>query len=134
MNFVSFHWFENIFILWGDRVAQSVKYPTSAQVIISRYMSSSPTSGSLLQLGVWNLLQNLCLPPSLPTPACALSLPLSKINKHYKIFFKRKYLYFAFSLSDIFTGYITHIGNSYFSNAIKMSFHCILISNDFIGK
>ena len=33
---------------WGAWVAQSVKPPTSAQVMISRSMSSNPTSGSVL--------------------------------------------------------------------------------------
>ena len=33
---------------WGAWVAQSVGRPTSAQVTISRYVSSSPTSGSVL--------------------------------------------------------------------------------------
>ena len=32
----------------GTRLAQSVKLPTSAQVMISRSMSSSPASGSVL--------------------------------------------------------------------------------------
>ena len=34
--------------LHGPWVAQPVKQPTSAQVVISRFMSSSPTSGSVL--------------------------------------------------------------------------------------
>ena len=33
---------------WGAWVAQSVKRPTSAQVMISRSMSLSPASGSVL--------------------------------------------------------------------------------------
>ena len=33
---------------WGAWVAQSVKRPTSAQVMISRFMSSSPVLGSVL--------------------------------------------------------------------------------------
>ena len=33
---------------WGTWVAQSVEHPTSAQVIISRSVSSSPASGSVL--------------------------------------------------------------------------------------
>ena len=33
---------------WGTWVAQSVKRPTSAQVMISRSVSSSPASGSVL--------------------------------------------------------------------------------------
>ena len=33
---------------WGAWVAQSVKHPTSAQVKISQFVHSSPTSGSVL--------------------------------------------------------------------------------------
>ena len=33
---------------WGAWVAQSVKHQTSAQVMISQFVSSSPTSGSVL--------------------------------------------------------------------------------------
>ena len=35
--------------LWGAWVAQSVGCPTSAQVMISRSLSSSPVSGSVLR-------------------------------------------------------------------------------------
>ena len=34
--------------MWGAWVAQSVKRPTSAQVMISQSVSSNPTSGSVL--------------------------------------------------------------------------------------
>ena len=33
---------------WGAWVAQPVEHPASAQVMISRFVSSSPTSGSVL--------------------------------------------------------------------------------------
>ena len=33
---------------WGAWVAQSVERPTSAQIMISRFLSSSPASGSVL--------------------------------------------------------------------------------------
>ena len=62
----------------GARVAQSVKPPTLAHVVISQLVSSSPVSGSLLSDP---------LSPSLSTPpSLILSLPLSlsKINKHEK--------------------------------------------------
>ena len=36
------------YLIWGAWVAQSVKHPTSAQVMISRSVSSSPASGSVL--------------------------------------------------------------------------------------
>ena len=61
--------------------AQSVKRLTSAQVMISRFMGSSPTLGSVLTARGWSLLRILCLPLSLCLPhLCCVSL--SKINKH----------------------------------------------------
>ena len=51
---------------WGAWAAQSVKRPTSAQVMISRSVSSSPASGSVLR--AWSLLRILCLPLSAPPP------------------------------------------------------------------
>ena len=47
----------------GARVAQSVRRLTSAQVTISQFMGSSPTSGSALQLRAWSLLQIVSFPP-----------------------------------------------------------------------
>ena len=35
-------------LCWGAWVAQSVKHPTSARVVISRFVSSSPSLGSVL--------------------------------------------------------------------------------------
>ena len=67
----------------GAWVAQSVERPTWAQVTISRPVSSRPTSGAVL------IAQSLepvsdCVSLSLcPSPACALSLSLSKINKTF---------------------------------------------------
>ena len=60
----------------GAWVARSVEDLTSAQVVISQFVSSSPTSGSLLS--AWSLLGILSV--RLP---CSLSfaLSLSKINK-----------------------------------------------------
>ena len=58
----------------GVWVAQWIKCPASAQVMISRFMSLSPALGSLLS--AQSLLQILCLP-------LFLSLCLSKINKHF---------------------------------------------------
>ena len=51
----------------GAWVAPSVKCPTSAQVTISRLVSSSPASGS--PLSAQSLLRILCLPLSLPLPS-----------------------------------------------------------------
>ena len=53
----------------GASVAQSVKRPTSAQVVISRLVSSSPASGSVS-------------PSRSASPLLVLSLSLK--NKHYK--------------------------------------------------
>ena len=64
---------------WGTWVAQSVKHPTSAQVMISRFVSSSPTSGSVLT--AWSLepASVLCLLLSLSLPnLCSVFLCLSK--------------------------------------------------------
>ena len=59
---------------WG-RLGGSVKHPTSAQVMSSQFVSSSPTWGSVLT--AWSLLQILCLLLTLTLPTCALSLFLS---------------------------------------------------------
>ena len=65
----------------GAWVAQLVKCLTSARVMISQFVSLSPTSGSVLTAQSWKLLQILCLPLSLHLPhSCSVSL--SKINKH----------------------------------------------------
>ena len=50
---------------WGAWVARSVKHPTPAQVMISRLMSSSPMSGSVLAA------------QSLEPASCSVSPPLS---------------------------------------------------------
>ena len=66
----------------GAWVAQSVERPTSAQVMISRSVSLSPALGSVLTAqSLEPALDSVSL--SLwPSPAQALSLSLSKINKH----------------------------------------------------
>ena len=74
----------------GAWEAQLVKHPTSAQVMISQFVSLSPASGSVLtarslEPGAWSLLWILCLPLSLSQrvslPSCALSLSFSLKNK-----------------------------------------------------
>ena len=60
----------------GTWVAQSVKYPTLAQVMISGFVSLSPMLGSALT--VWSLFGSLCAPPLLS----AFSFSLK--NKHGK--------------------------------------------------
>ena len=54
-----------------------VEHPTSAQVMISQFVSLRPVSGSVLTAQLWIL----CLPLSLPLP-CLHTLSLSKIKKH----------------------------------------------------
>ena len=59
--------------------AQSVEHLTSAQVMISQFVSSRPASGSLLSAGS---LEPASDSVSLSLPLLSLSLSLSKINKH----------------------------------------------------
>ena len=65
---------------WGNWVAQSVKRPTLAQVLISWFVSSSPALDSAVSTEpTWDL-----LPPSLSVPftvSLSLSLSKKKINK-----------------------------------------------------
>ena len=68
-------------------VAQSVKRPTSAQVMISQFVSSSPALGSVPSAGSLepasdSVSSSLC--PPLLSFCLSLSLSLSKINKHLK--------------------------------------------------
>ena len=67
------------FPFWGTWVAQSGKRPNSAQVMISRFMSSSPVSDSVLT--AWSLFQILGLPLSAAPPLIPLSLSLSLFQK-----------------------------------------------------
>ena len=64
-------------------MAQSVEHPTSAQVMISRLMGWSPASGSVLPAQCLEAAAYSGSPSlSLPSPSHAVSLCLSKINKH----------------------------------------------------
>ena len=71
---------------WGLWMAQSVKRPTSVQVMISRFMSSSPTSGSVLTA------QSLEPASDSVSPSLSASPPLSKINTHLKNTFRKLHL------------------------------------------
>ena len=62
-------------------MARSVKHPTSAQVMISRSVSSSPTSGSVLTVQNLEPASDSVSPSLCPSPVHALSLSVSKINK-----------------------------------------------------
>ena len=66
---------------WGAWVAQSVKRPTSAQVMISRSVSSSPASGSVLTAQSLAPVSDSVSPSLWPSTVHALSLSVSKINK-----------------------------------------------------
>ena len=59
-------------------MAQSVKGPTSAQVLILRFVRSSPVSGSVLTARSLELALDSVSPSLCPiTPSLALSLSLS---------------------------------------------------------
>ena len=68
---------------WGAWVAQSVEHPTLAQVMILRFVSSGPASGSVLTSRSLQPASNSVSPSlSLPLPCSySASLCLSKINK-----------------------------------------------------
>ena len=63
-------------------MAQSVKHPTSAQVMISRFVSSSPASGSVLTARSLEPASD-SVSPSL-SASSPLVLCLSKLNKRLK--------------------------------------------------
>ena len=73
-------------VCWGAWVAQSVEDPASAQIMISRFVSSSPASGSVLTAQSLEPVSDSVSPSlSAPSPlvlSLPLSLSLSKINKH----------------------------------------------------
>ena len=75
---------------WGAWLAQSVKSPTYAQVMISWFVSLSPESGSALIEPAWDCLSlPLSVCPSPPLLGCAhahvlsLSKQISKLKKKY---------------------------------------------------
>ena len=66
----------------GTWVAQSVKHPTLAQVMISQFGGLSPVSGSVLTTQSLEPALDSVSPSLGPSPArLCLSLSLSKINK-----------------------------------------------------
>ena len=76
-------------------MAQSVKHPTSAQVMISHSVSLSPASGSVLITQSLEPASNSVSPflsAPLPTPTHALSLSVSKIIKTCKKIKKKEAL------------------------------------------
>ena len=65
----------------GTWVAQSVEHVTSAQVMISQFVGSSSSSGSVLTAQSLEPASDSLSPSLCPSPVRALSLSLSKINK-----------------------------------------------------
>ena len=71
-------------------MAQSVERLTSAQVVISRFVSLSPVLGSVLTAQSLELASD-SVSPALSAPSLfTLSLSVSKMNKYLKIFYKNK--------------------------------------------
>ena len=63
---------------WGAWMAQSVKRPTSAQVMISQSVSSSPTSGSVLTAQSLEPVSDSVSPSLSDPPSFMLCLSLSQ--------------------------------------------------------
>ena len=75
-------------------MAQSVEHPTSAQVIISQSVSSSLALGSVLTAqSLEPASDSVSRALSLPLPAHALSLSVSKINKTLKVIKLEPYVF-----------------------------------------
>ena len=66
---------------WGAWVAQSVKCPTLAQVMILRSVSSSPMSGSVQTAQSLEPLSDSVSPSLSAPPLLMLCLSVSEINK-----------------------------------------------------
>ena len=78
---------------WGACIVQSVKHLTSAQVMISQFVSSIPTSGSVLTAQSLEPASDSVSPSlSAPSPAHTLSLSLSQNKTLKKIFLSREKL------------------------------------------
>ena len=68
--------------MWGAWVAQLVERPTSAQVMISQFVSSSPVLGSVLTAQSLEPASDAASPSLPPSPnSCSVSLCLSKTKK-----------------------------------------------------
>ena len=80
---------------WGAWVAQLLEYPTSAQVMISRFVSSSPVWDSVLTAqSLEPASDSVCVSLSAsPLLTCSLSLSLSK-NKIKKVFLGIPFFFF----------------------------------------
>ena len=69
---------KHMVVLWGAWVAQSVKRLTSAQVTISRFMGSSPASGSVLTAQSLEPVSDSVSPSLSAPPPFMLCLSLSQ--------------------------------------------------------
>ena len=67
--------------LWGAWVALSVKHPTVAQIMISRFVGSSPTLGSVLTAGSLEPASDSVSPSLSAPPLLVLCLSLSLKNE-----------------------------------------------------
>ena len=75
----------------GAWVAQSVKHPTPAWVMISQFMSSSPESGSMPTAQSLKPGSDSVTPPLSAPPLLMLCLSLSLKNKNLKKNFFKKF-------------------------------------------
>ena len=73
-------------------MAQAVNHPTSAQVMISQFVSLSPASGSVLIAQSLEPALDSVSPPLSAPPMLKLCLCLSGINEHEKYFFKKDFM------------------------------------------
>ena len=73
-------------------MAQSVKHPTSARVVVSRFVSPSPASGSVLTAqSLEPASDSVCVSLSLPLPRLhSVSLPLKNRQTLKKLKKKKK--------------------------------------------
>ena len=112
----------------GAWVAQSVECLTSAQVMISRFVSSSPASDSACrQLRAWSLLQILCLSISRPLPcSCSVFHCLSIINKCLKK--KKKHMNLRWSHGSLPDCILCHSRRLSLSKLIKIPSPWLLVA------
>ena len=67
---------KNLLNSWGASVVQSVEHPTSAQIMISRFVGSSTALGSVLITWSLEFVSDSVSPPVSAPPLLTLSLSL----------------------------------------------------------